>query len=181
MACGLPFLMIQAFSPYNIEYLEQPTSSWSQGALKHLKERSPIALGADQTVFTIHEVYQACTDRIADMISIGPREVGGLRAMIKAAAIAEGAGLMISIHGSMTTGISTCAEHHVARAIPNLDDGNQIMWQLMRENILAFPSLVPENGRLSLGDRPGLGFELNVDIVKLASERYNKHIDKRDL
>jgi len=173
--------MLKTFEPYNIEYIEQPTSSWSIQALRHLKERSPIAIGADQSVFTIHDVYQACSTRAADMIAVGPREVGGLRAMMKAAAIAEGAGLNICIHSSMTTGITTCAEHHVARAIPNLDDGNQIMWQLLRDNIVSYPGLEPAKGKLSFEERPGLGFELNHDLVAEAAERHRDFSGKASL
>lgn len=164
--------MIKAFEPYNVEYIEQPTTSWSIRALQHVKERSPVAIGADQAVFTIHEVYQACSTSAADMIAVGPREAGGLHAMIKAAAIAEGAGLNICIHSSQTTGITTCAEHHVARAISNLDDGNQIMWQLLKDNIIAAPDLAPKKGKLALPSRPGLGFELDHDVVAIAAERH---------
>ncbi|MEL7543610.1 MAG: mandelate racemase/muconate lactonizing enzyme family protein [Pseudomonadota bacterium] len=167
--------MICALAPYNVEYIEQPTSSWSKGALRHLKERVPVALGADQSVFTLHDVFEACTDRIADMVAVGPREIGGLRAMIQAAGICEGAGLKICIHSSMTTGITTCAEHHVARAIPNLDDGNQIMWQLMADNVVADPPLEPVAGKLALPSRPGLGFVLDDDQVAKAAERFTAH------
>ena len=106
------------------------------------------------------------------MIAVGPREIGGLQGMIKAAAIAEGAGLNICIHSSMTSGITTCAEHHIGRAIPNLDDGNQIMWQLLRDDIVVSPDLRPQQGVLALEDKPGLGFELNHDVVAKAAESH---------
>lgn len=166
--------MIERLKPFDIEYLEQPTTSGSQKALQHVAERSPIAIGADQSVFTLHEVFTACTTHRADMIAVGPREIGGLRPMMKAAAVAEAAGLNICIHSSMTTGITTCAEHHLGRAIRNLDDGNQIMWQLLRENILAGPSLVPVKGKLVMPERPGLGCELDWDAINRASENHNR-------
>ena len=106
------------------------------------------------------------------MIAVGPREIGGLRPMMKAAAIAEAAGMKICIHSSMTTGITTCAEHHVARAIPNLDDGNQIMWQLLQDNIITAPDISPVEGRLSLPPAPGLGLDLDRDAVAKAHERF---------
>lgn len=162
---ALGLRMLKAIEPYNIEYVEQPTTSLSLLPLKHLKDRSPIALGADQSVFTLQDVYQACATGAADMIAVGPREIGGLRAMLKAAAICEGAGLTLCIHSSMTTGITTCAEHHIGRAAANLDDGNQIMWQLLKDNIIDTPSLEPQKGALSLEGRPGLGFDLNLDVV----------------
>ncbi len=162
---ALGLRMLKAIEPYNIEYVEQPTTSLSLLPLKYLKDRSPIALGADQSVFTLQDVYQACATGAADMIAVGPREIGGLRAMLKAAAICEGAGLTLCIHSSMTTGITTCAEHHIGRAAANLDDGNQIMWQLLKDNIIDTPSLEPQKGVLSLEGRPGLGFDLNLDVV----------------
>jgi len=167
--------MIKAFEPYNVEYIEQPTPSWSTLPLKQVKERSPIPIGADQSVFTLHDVYQACATQAADMIAVGPREIGGLHSMIKAAAVAEGAGLNICIHSSMTSGITTCAEHHIGRAISNLDDGNQIMWQLLRDNLIDSPNLVPQKGILAFEGKPGLGFELNHDVVAKAAEKHKSY------
>lgn len=102
-----------------------------------MKQRSSIAIGAEQSVFTLHDVYRACATGAADM----------------------------------TTGITTCAEHHIARAIPNLDDGNQIMWQLPQENIVASPDLNPVKGKLSLGASPR-GFELDTAVVDRAAKRF---------
>ncbi|MEL6288851.1 MAG: mandelate racemase/muconate lactonizing enzyme family protein [Pseudomonadota bacterium] len=169
---ALALRMMARLAPYDIEYIEQPTSSRSQHALRHLKERSPIALGADQSVFTVGDVYSACRDGVADMIAVGPREIGGLRAMSVAAGITDAAGLRLCIHSSMTTGITTCAEHHVARTIANLDDGNQIMWQLLEEDIVSTPALSPGAGRLALPAAPGLGVTLDRDRVAKANRRF---------
>ena len=168
--------MIAAFAPYDVEYIEQPTPSASQPALAAVAARSPVAIGADQSVFTLQEVFAACAHNRADLIAVGPREIGGLRATIKVAAVAESAGLNLCIHSSMTTGITTCAEHHVARAIPNLDDGNQIMWQLLEHDIVADPPLSPVAGRLALPARPGLGFALDHDAVEAAARRHRDHV-----
>jgi muconate cycloisomerase len=171
---ALALRMIARLAPYDIEYIEQPTPSASLEALGQVTARSGIAIGADQAVFTLNEVYAAVRRRDADMIAVGPREIGGLRPMLKAAAIAEAAGIKICIHSSMTTAITTCAEHHLARAIPNLDDGNQIMWQLLEENIIDAPDVSPVKGVLSLPAKPGLGFDLNRDAVARAHERFRK-------
>jgi muconate cycloisomerase len=106
------------------------------------------------------------------MIAVGPREIGGLRPLMKAAAIAEAAGMKVCIHSSMTTGITTVAEHHAGRAIPNLDDGNQIMWQLLQDNLLDGPDVAPAAGRLALDGKPGLGLQLNRDVVEAAHKRF---------
>ncbi len=164
--------MISRLASFDIEYIEQPTVSTSLEALGQVTRQSPIPIGADQSVFTLNEAYRAIGGGHAHMIAVGPREMGGLRPMMKAAGIAEAAGMKLCIHSSMTTGITTVAEHHVGRAIPNLDDGNQIMWQLLQDNILDGPDIAPVKGRLSLDGRPGLGLNLNRDVVGQASERF---------
>jgi len=167
--------MMNKMRDLDVEYIEQPTKSTSLPALAALTNRSGIALGADQAVFTLEEVYRACATGAGDMIAVGPREIGGLRAMIQAAGIVEAAGKKICIHSSMTTGITTCAEHHVARAIPNLDDGNQIMWQLLQDNIVAAPDIAPRNGKLSLDIKAGLGFDLDWDVISRAAKRHENY------
>jgi L-alanine-DL-glutamate epimerase-like enolase superfamily enzyme len=131
-----------------------------------------VLIAADQAVFTLYDVYEVCRTNAADMIVLGPREIGGIQPMVKAAAVAEAAGLQICIHGSFTTGITTCAEHQIGRLLPNLDHGNQIMWQLLRDNLVAQPSLTPERGQLSLPASPGLGIELDADAVAQAADRF---------
>lgn len=157
--------MCRKFEPFDIDFIEQPTTSWSIEALAHVRRSVGIPIVADQAAFTLFDVYEICRQRAADMICIGPREVGGIQNMLKAAAVAEAAGLSICIHSSFTTGITTAAEYQIARMIPNLDDGNQIMWQLARDNIVSGPSLAPVNGWLEMPDAPGLGITLDQDLV----------------
>ena len=164
--------MCRKLERFDIEFIEQPTASWSIPAMAHVRESVGIPIVADQSAFTLYDVYEICRQRAADMICIGPREIGGIQPMMKVAAVAEAAGLKICIHGSFTTGITTCAEHHIALAIPNLDDGNQIMCQLVQKDIVASPSLTPKEGWLDAIQGPGLGFELDGKLIAEAECRY---------
>jgi muconate cycloisomerase len=164
--------MINKLQEFDPDFVEQPTPSGSIAALAQVRASVGVPIAADQAVFTLNDVYEVCRTQAADVIVLGPREIGGLQPMVKAAAIAEAAGLEICIHGSFTTGITTCAEHQIGRFLPNLDHGNQIMWQLLRDNLLAQPSLTPERGQLSLPPAPGLGAVLDRDAVREAAERF---------
>ena len=88
--------------------------------------------------------------------------------------MAEAAGIIICLHGVFETGITTCASNQVAATLNNMDDGNQIMWQLLAEDIVSRPSLVPKDGGLSISNLPGLGFELNWGAVKRAAEAHRE-------
>ena len=105
---------------------------------------------------------------------LGLHETCGVLRFRKAAAIAEAAGVRICLHGVFETGITTCAANQVAATIPNLDDGNQIMWQLLKEDIIESPSLKPVKGALPISSKPGLGFELDRDAIGRAAEAYRK-------
>lgn len=168
--------MCRKLEKYDIEFIEQPTNSFSIAAMAQVRQAVGIPIVADQAAFTLYDVYEICRQQAADMICIGPREIGGIQPMMKVAAVAEAAGLKICIHSSFTTGITTCAEHHIALAIPNLDDGNQIMWQLVQKDIVSSPNLAPKNGWIEAFQNPGLGFSLNEELIAEGEARYKAKI-----
>ena len=166
--------MITGFLPFTPEFVEQPSPAESPAALARLRKVVPVPIAADQLVSTPQQVFEVCRHEAADIIVLGIHETGGLGGMRKAAAVAEAAGLNICLHGVYESGITTCASNQVAATIPNLDDGNQIMVQLLAEDIVAAPSLATMDGRLPVLEGPGLGFELDRDAVARAAERWRQ-------
>jgi len=165
--------MFGKLKPFNIEFIEQPLPARTGSeALARLRAVTDIPIAADQTVYSPDDVYDICRSRAADVIVLGLHETCGVVRFRKAAAVAEAAGVNICLHGVFETGITTCASNQVAASIGNMDDGNQIMWQLLKEDIVAQPSLVPVNGALPISGMPGLGFELDRDAVARAAEAY---------
>jgi L-alanine-DL-glutamate epimerase-like enolase superfamily enzyme len=167
--------MFERLKGFNIEFIEQPMPARAgAAALAQLRAVTDIPIAADQAVFSPDEVYDVCRSGAADVITLGLHETGGVGRFRKAAAVAEAAGLNVCLHGVFETGITTCASNQVAASIGNMDDGNQIMWQLLKEDIVESPSLVPINGALPISDKPGLGFELDRDAIGRAAEAYRK-------
>ena len=166
--------MIALLAPFDLEFVEQPAPAESPSALGRLRRASPVPIAADQLVMTPQDVFETCRHEAADLIVLGIHEAGGLLGWRKAAAVAEAAGLNVCLHGVYESGITTCASNQVAATIANLDDGNQIMAQLLAEDIVAAPLLIPRDARLPVLEGPGLGFELDSDAVSRAAERYRK-------
>ena len=162
--------MIRKLARFEPEYIEQPTPSGSVSALAHVKSSVGVAIGADQCAYTPHDVYEICRRNAADLIVLGLHEAGGISGLRKASAIAEAAGIKVCMHGVFETGITTCATYHAAITLPNIDDGNQIMWQLLERDIVARPSLIPTAGRLTLPAGPGFGFSLDREAIAAARE-----------
>jgi muconate cycloisomerase len=166
--------LIRKMCEFDIEFIEQPTNCESIAALAQVRANSPVAIAADQLVFTPYDAYNVCRENAADLIVLGLHETGGLLRFSKVAHIAEAAGIDICIHGLYETGITTCAANQVAATLPNLDDGNQYMNHFLEWDIVKSPELSLQNGSLPVLKGPGLGFELDWEAVNRAGDLYNK-------
>jgi muconate cycloisomerase len=167
--------MFEKLKPFDIEFIEQPVPApLGAEGLARLRAVTDIPIASDQANYSPEDVYEVCRSRAADVITLGLHETCGVVRFRKAAAVAEAAGLNVCLHGVFETGITTCAANQVAATLNNMDDGNQIMWQLLAEDIVASPNLTPVNGALPISGKPGLGFELNRDAVGRAAEAYRR-------
>jgi len=166
--------MIHRLEPFDIDWVEQPTTLLSVSAMRQVREAVNVPIAADQAVFTPADVYDICRQRAADAIVLSPHEAGGLLAFGRAAAIAEAAGVPVCLHGQGVSGLTDAAQHHLGLCTANLTEGNQIMHQLLREDIVATPDLTPVDGKIGAIAGPGIGVELDRDAVARAAERYAK-------
>ena len=170
--------MIKKLDKYDIEMIEQPCGHQNLKTLQQIRQLSPISIAADQSVFNSFDVLNAVTLGAAELIVLGIHETGGILGFLKAAAVAEAAGINICIHGLHETGITTCAANQAGAIISNLDDGNQYMNHLLTNDIISSPDLILEKGSLKVIKGPGLGFELDENAVKDAEDKYLDKINK---
>ena len=166
--------MIPKVAEFDIEFVEQPSTCESVSALAQIRRASPVAIAADQLVFTPHEAFDVCREQAADLIVLGLHETGGISRFLKTAHVAEVSGINICIHGLYETGITTCAANQAAAVVTNLDDGNQYMNHFLAWDIIETPDLALKSGRLPVLGGPGLGFELDWDAVARAEETFEK-------
>ncbi len=167
--------MFEALKPYRSRVIEQPIPGRTGAeGLSALRAVTNIPIAADQSAYSADEIFALCRNRAADVIVLGLHETCGVTRFRQAAAVAEAGNINICLHGVFETGITTCAANQVAATLRNMDDGNQIMWQLLAEDIVVKPSLVPKNGALPISDLPGLGFELNRDAVQSAAKAHHE-------
>ena len=168
--------MIRKMAQFDVDSVEQPSHCESISTLAQVRANSPVAIAADQAVFTPYDAFDVCREKAADLIVLGLHETGGITRFIKTAHVAEAAGIDICLHGLYETGITTVATHHAAATLFNLDDGNQIMNHLLQWDIINCPDLSLNNGRLAVLGGPGFGLELDGDAVAQAAENYRKRL-----
>lgn len=163
---------IHALEPYGLDWVEQPVAADDVSGLAEVRRSVGTRVAADQSVFTSGELRRVLEKEAADVVVVGHHETGGLLRLRQLAALAEEHGVLVNRHACMESALSTLTAAHAAACIRNLSIGNQAMHQLLAESPLA--AEVPSVGLLPVPEGPGIGVELDLDVVERARERYER-------
>ncbi|AEG14196.1 Galactonate dehydratase [Desulfofundulus kuznetsovii DSM 6115] len=155
------FWFEEPISPDNIEGYEQ--------ICKALDMR--IALGeADFTRFGYRQFF---TRQAIDIIQPNVCRTGGFTECRKIAALSSTFHIPYAPHTGSSSAVCMAATLHLAAALPNFliyeymqsdwnkDQKNPLRWDLVQLPIKSF-----EDGYIEIDDKPGLGIEINEDVVK---------------
>ena len=164
---------IQTLERFNLDWVEQPVSNEDVESLATVRRSVATKIAADQAVHTRAELARVLRAEAADVVVLGSGEAGGLTHMRQMSELAELHGVEINRHGWLESPISTFAALQVMSCIPNLTLGNQLMHHLLAESPVT-TSLPIVGGRATVPTGPGLGFELDHDVVEAARARYQQ-------
>ena len=103
------------------------------------------------------------TRRAVDLVQPDPIIQGGIMELRKIFALAEAWNLQISTH-SYYTGPGMAAAIHLS--LSNMRSEFVEIRQLPPEKSFIQPSLRPEKGYVTVPDKPGLGVDIDEDVVR---------------
>jgi L-alanine-DL-glutamate epimerase-like enolase superfamily enzyme len=142
----------------NIEFCEQPVPYWDLIGLRHVRERSPIPIVADEAVFDHHDAQTLVSADAADYVNIKLSKSGGIRTARKIAAVVEAAGKRCMIGCMMESRLGLTAAAHFATATSCIR-----FFDLDSAHLLAGDPIVGgiryEKDLVLFDDQPGLGAE----------------------
>lgn len=151
-----PFFLEDVLSPENGEWLKQLRAQTT----------TPIAMG--ELFNNPKEWDYLITNRLIDFVRVHISQIGGITPARKLAIFAEQFGIKTAWHGpSDVSPIGHAANIHLGLSSHNL--GVQEWAELMDSPILkeAFPGMLTiENGYLYISDKPGLGIDINEELIK---------------
>jgi L-alanine-DL-glutamate epimerase-like enolase superfamily enzyme len=165
---------IRRLQQHDLDWVEQPVHHDDVAGLAHVRRKVDCRIAADQAVYTIAQLRHVLEREAADAIVTGPHDAGGLLQFRRQATIAQAWGLHVNLHAFMQSEISFLAHAQVASTIPNLTSGNQSMHQLLAERLTTGVDVATPRGTYRLNDAPGHGFELDLDAVGRAHERWQR-------
>lgn len=98
---------------------------------------------------------------------------GGLRNSLDLAAFCRTFDRGLSMHSNSHVGISLAAMAHLAAAVPNLTYACDTHYPWQSEEILVGGRLPFDEGAIVISDEPGLGIELDRDMLAKLHAQYN--------
>lgn len=149
-----------------VELIEQPTPGEQREVLAEIRRRVAAPVMADESAHTPHDVLDLARLGAADVIAVKTTKCGGLQRSKQVVAVAAAAGLRCHGATSIEGPIGTAASIHFACSEPGIDYGTELFGpQLFAVELLQTP-LDYSEGQVHLPAGPGLGVELDMDVVK---------------
>jgi galactonate dehydratase len=146
-------------------WYEEPAGPEHPDAIADIRRQIPIPVCVGERVHSRFQALPVLQKQAADILMPDITRCGGVSEMRKIAALAETFNVPVAPHNPNGP-ISTIASAHVMAAIPNFFLQEFMVQDVpWRDEILDRP-LPVRNGVFHLDDRPGLGFELNVEAVE---------------
>jgi len=158
--------LAEMVKPFGISFFEEPITQNDALAMSQLRRQTGMALACGQNEGLIFRFRDLLNHQAIDFAQPNVCITGGFTQSAKVAALAAAYNVSIANGGAwsyhnmhLQAGLSngTLVEHHYLAVE---------LYKLLYRDLM-----VPENGWLSLPDRPGLGFEPNHDAIREIAKR----------
>ncbi|HET8739439.1 MAG TPA: enolase C-terminal domain-like protein [Acidimicrobiia bacterium] len=147
-----------------VRFLEQPVTRDDPASLLALAERSPVPICADESAGTLDAVRGFGGTPVAG-VSLKLIKHGGITGVMQGADICSRNGLQVNLAGKVIeSSISAAANLHCAAAMESIEFGCSPANQGVVTDVTRSPIAVM-NGEFMVPDRPGLGVEVDEDLV----------------
>jgi L-alanine-DL-glutamate epimerase-like enolase superfamily enzyme len=149
---------------YNVSWLEEPV--WpadDYDGLASLQTQSNIKIAAGENEYTHYGFKEMISKHSVDIVQPDVTKSGGILECRKIFAMAEAWNLQIATH-SFYYGPGVAATVHLG--LSNIRSEWVEINSIPLETSIMHPSLRPENGYLSLPEKPGLGIEVDNTVIK---------------
>jgi galactonate dehydratase len=163
----------------NLFWWEEPTTAEREILSNEVALQSPIPVATGEQFDKIGKFFTLAVGGGISIWQPEPMSLGGIRNTIAVANIAEASGAWIAPHQSGGP-VATAVCLQIAACTPNFliqeyFDAFNAAWT--QDVVTWHPTINPENGHLTFPTTPGLGIDLNVDVIKEHPYDPNSYFD----
>lgn len=160
---------IAALEAMGVGLVEQPISRRNRRGLARLAARFDVPVMADEAVHDATDAADLAMAAAADVYALKISQAGGLWPTLRAAAVADAAGVGLYGGTLLEGSIGSIAAAHVFAACPRLAWGTELFGPLLLTDDIVQQRPTYRDFELQLPTGPGLGLQLDLD--KLAHYR----------
>jgi galactonate dehydratase len=151
--------------PFRLIWVEEPIPSDDVDAMVRVRNATRVPIAAGENIYSRYGFRPFLEKEALSVIQPDVSKTGGLLETRKIAAMAEVYNIPMAPHG-VASPLGTMAAAHVAAATPNL-----MLLEFTHYVDKAYTSLteavsLDDQGYLEVRTRPGIGVELNPDVMK---------------
>jgi len=155
-------------APLELFWWEEPTSNERMALTTAIAAQCPISVATGEQYDKIGDFLTLAIGGGVSIFQPEPMSLGGITNTLAVAHIARANGAWIAPHQSGGP-VATAVCLQLAACVPNYliqehFDPFNAPWT--RDLVTWTPHLDPDNGHLSLPDRPGLGIDLHLDVAR---------------
>ena len=165
---------LNQFDRYQIDFAEQPVWPDPIRNMVEVRNRTPVALAANEGLWRVSDVYEVVRQRAADVLCFSSNWVGTLTQFHRLSYLAHLEGLHVCRHTHGELGLMAAASHQVCLSLPNLVDGNQQTAGMLQDDILTEPLPVANSPDWEAPKGVGLCVFVDEEKVKKYHRLYEK-------
>ena len=157
---------IDAFAAIaRLAWVEQPLGRNNLDGLRLLRQRCSVPIMVDESLQNLRDAYDVIRNDAADVFNVYVSEAGGLTAAKEIFEFAHALDIPCIIGSQAELGIGTAAAAHLGVAVSDLPYACETFGILRYQQDIVSPTPRIENGFLYPPAGPGLGVELDWDVV----------------
>tara|TARA_Y100000588_G_scaffold299105_1_gene320316 strand:+ start:1573 stop:2769 length:1197 start_codon:yes stop_codon:yes gene_type:complete len=158
-------LIGKALEPYKLLFYEDPVPPDNIEALQRVQDNVDIPIAAGERHSHIWGVRQLIEREIVDVVQPDTGRIGGISQMMKIAAMAEAHYITVAPHSGSLGPVAEYAAIHVLAAIPNALILERVHDDVPVRYDVTLPHIETIDGHIEVPDRPGLGVDIDEDVV----------------
>ena len=150
---------------YNIYWFEEPLKPDDQEGYVLLRQNAPVPVAGGEVMSRRQSFVDWIRAGAFDIVQPDVTKAGGLSQSRRIAWTAQDSGIRMIPHG-WNTAVGLAADLHLASALPDTDLVEYIVGSPYVDDLPAVKWSLDADGMLPVPDTPGLGIELDCDVVK---------------
>lgn len=155
---------LNKLEPLGLKVYEDPIQA-PYSAYRYIREQTRVKLMIDEKARTLNAVLEVMREKCADMVNIHANWAGGFRSALRKAYLADLGGMATMVGSTTYLGPGAAAYQILSSILPRETPCEQIFDDVDGYRLAVEP-FVLKDGKYMMPDAPGLGVNVQTDIIE---------------